>query len=190
MGLVGGIGAGKSQVAQILESLGAAVIDSDRMTHEELCDPKVIATLRRWWGGRVCTEEEKIDRRAVGAIVFDDPAELARLEQFLYPRLARRRDVLIASYNLDPSVRAIVLDAPKLYEVGLHEQCDSIIYVEADRATRLQRVAAARGWTGAELDKREKLLKPLDMKKAIADHLVVNHSNIHDLRSSVERVFS
>ena len=190
IGLAGGIGAGKSSVARLLESLGAAVIDSDRMTHEQYGDPEVKAVLRGWWGESVCPAGGEVDRRAVGNIVFHDPSQLARLEGLLYPRLARCREGLIAGYETDPQVRAIVLDAPKLYEAGLHELCDAVIFVDADWAARVERVAAARGWTEDELRRRENLLNPLDRKRTIADHVVVNHSSIGALRSEVERVFS
>ncbi len=190
IGLVGGIGAGKSSVARILESLGAAVVDSDRLSHEQFRDPEVVAQLRRGWGDGVCTARNEVDRRAVAAIVFADRDELDRLERLLYPRLARRREQLVTAYDRDPGIRAVVFDSPKLFEVGLNEQCDAVIFVEADRSVRLRRLAALRGWTDAELAKREKLLKPLDKKKAIADHVVVNHAAITELRSQVERVFS
>ena len=190
VGLAGGIGAGKSSVARVLESLGAVVIDSDRQCHAEFGDPEVVATIRRWWGDVVCGPGGEVDRQALARIVFDSPAELARLEGLLYPRLARRREELIAAYEADPQVQAIVLDSPKLFEAGLNELCDAVIFVDASRSVRARRLAESRGWTEETLQKRENLLKPLDMKRALADHVVVNHSSIAALRSQVERVFS
>ena len=190
LGLVGGIGAGKTFVATVFKELGAAVIDSDRLVHEELCDPEVAAELRQWWGGAVGTADGGIDRQAVAEIVFKNPGELDRLERLLYPRLARRRAALVADYQADPSVRAILLDAPKLYEAGVNKECDAVIFVEADRDLRMRRVAASRGWTEAELIRRENNLEPLDRKKALADYVVVNHSSVAELRSEIERVFA
>ena len=190
IGLAGGIGAGKSAVAVILESLGAAIVDSDRHAREEFRDPVVIATVRSWWGERVCPDGATLDRQAIAAIVFDDPAELARLEELLYPRLATRREELCKGYLADPGVCAIVLDSPKLYEVGLDELCDAVIFVGADRSIRMKRLAASRGWTEEELIKRENLLKPLDSKQEIADYTVVNHSQLVELRSEVERILA
>ncbi len=189
IGLAGGIGAGKSTVARILKSLGAAVIDSDALAHEELSDPGVIETLRSWWGDSICLPGG-LDRKAIAAIVFDCRDELERLEHLLYPRLHRRREELVAGYDSDPGVRAVVLDAPKLYEAGLGEYCDAVIFVEADRATRALRIEADRGWSEEELLRREKLQDPLDSKKARADYVVTNRSNRESLRADVERVFS
>lgn len=190
IGLAGGIGAGKSSVARVLESLGAMVIDSDRQCHAELDDPEVAAMLRRWWGDAVCGPGGEVDRQALAGIVFDKPAELARLEGLLYPRLARRREELLAAYEADPRVQAIVLDSPKLFEAGLNELCDAVIFVDASWSVRARRLAETRGWSEETLQKRENLLKPLDMKRALADHVVVNHSSVAALRSQVERVFS
>ncbi len=125
IGLSGGIGAGKSEVARIFESLGAAVIDSDRLAHEELDAPGVAKTLREWWGSSVCTSDERVDRKTIGAIIFDNPGERARLEALLYPRIRKRREALLEAYEFDPNIKAVVLDTPKLFEVGLDEICNS-----------------------------------------------------------------
>ncbi len=190
IGLVGGVGAGKSSVARILASLGSAVIDSDRLAHEELADPQVAAELRGWWGGEICRPDGTVDRKAVASIVFADRAQLERLEQLLYPRLHRRRETLVAGYDADPAVRGIVLDAPKLYEAGLGAYCDAVIFVEADRAERVRRVGASRGWSQEELQRREGLQDSLDVKKANADYVINNQTDMEALGSEVGRVFA
>ena len=190
IGLTGGIGCGKSSVARILECLGAAVVDSDRLSHEQLGDPEVIAVLRGWWGDSIFRPDGSVDRRAVAAIVFHDPAELARLQNLLYPRIEKRREELMAVYAADASVRAIVLDSPKLHEAGLGKLCDAVFFIDVNFKTRARRLAASRGWSASELARREKLLEPLDTKRSSADHVVKNNSDIDDLRSEIERVFS
>lgn len=190
IGLTGGIGSGKSTVASVLASLGAGVIDSDRLNHEQLADPEVVATLCSWWGEGVRSPEGRADRKALARIVFDDPAELTRLEGLVYPRIERRRQELIAAFIADPAVKAIVLDTPKLFEVGMNAECDAIVFVDVDREIRVRRVAESRGWTEDELNRRENLLNPLDKKKLVADHVVVNHLGIEELRTQVERLFS
>lgn len=190
IGLTGGIGSGKSTVAEAMRSLGAAVIDADAQVHEELKNPRVVDCLREWWGNEVVASDGTSNRQVIARIVFDNPAELKRLENLLYPRLAVRREALLKEFMADPNVSAVVLDAPKLYEAGLNEACDVVVFVEADRATRLARVASDRGWSETELDKRENLQIPLDTKKASADYVVHNHSSRDDLLSEVEPIFS
>lgn len=190
IGLAGGIGAGKSAVAEVMGSLGAVVIDSDRLAHQHLCDPSVISQLVSWWGSSILKEDGQVDRRALGNIVFERPAELRRLEALLYPKLEAERRVLVAQALADPAVRAIVLDAPKLVEVGLHEACDVVVVVVAERAVRVRRLLESRGWTEKELERREKLMDPLDKKLALADYVIDNHAGPAELRSQVESVFA
>ncbi len=190
IGIAGGIGAGKSTVARLLEELGAAVIDSDRLSHEQYRDPEVVATLCGWWGNSILTSAGEVDREAIARIVFEKPDERVRLEELIYPRIEQRRRELMAVYESDPRVKAVVWDAAKLIEVGLDEQCDAVIFVESEYAVRARRVKETRGWTEEELSRREKSQNPLDRKKAKADHVVKNHSSIEALRSQVEKVFA
>src|SRR6185295_19074935 len=89
VGIAGGIGSGKSQVAKLLGELGAVVIDADAMAHAELDDPEVRQTLTNWWGPGVVGTDGKIDRKRIGAIVFNDPAQRTRLEALVHPRIAQ-----------------------------------------------------------------------------------------------------
>lgn len=188
IGLTGGIGSGKSTVAAILHELGAAVIDADRLNHEELDSPEVLAQLRRWWGDQVAGPDGGADRAAIRRIVAADASQRRRLEHLVHPRIDRRRRELTARYQADPQVRAIVYDAPLLHEVGLVEQCDRILFVEADRAVRRERVRQ-RGWSDADFERFEESQWPLDVKRGRADYRVVNNSDLSDLRRQVEEVF-
>lgn len=189
IGLTGGIASGKSTVAGILEELGARVIDSDALTHEALRDPEVIRTFRGWWGERVCTADGCIDRAAMAEIIFENQAERSRMERFLYPLLKRRREALMGESDRDPAVRAIVINSPLLHEFGLDKICDLLVHVDCERASRQRRALATRGWTEEEFARREKLQKPLDMKRAAADYRVINDSSVEALRSQVKPLF-
>src|SRR5688572_14114774 len=123
IGLAGGIGAGKSTVAALLQDLGAGLISSDRLNHEELDRPEVRDQLRCWWGETVFTPDGQINRDAIRNIVSRDAEARRRLEQLVHPRIARRREALIVQYNADPQIRAIVLDSPLLFEAGLADRC-------------------------------------------------------------------
>lgn len=168
--------------------LGASVLDLDRFAHAELNHPGVRAELIGWWGGGVVDSSGAVDRAKVATIVFEDPAELARLEGLLYPRLTRVCLDLIDRLGRNEDVSAIVLDAPKLFEAGLDRHCDAVVFVEADQATRLERVARSRGWDERELLRRENLQNPLDSKRENADYIVINCGSIEHLGSQVERV--
>ena len=155
IGLAGGIGSGKSTVAGILEEFGAVVISSDRLNHEELNSPDVLAGLQSWWGPSVVTPDGRADRDVIRGIVRADAEARNRLEKLVHPRIAERRRGLTEKYEQDGCVSAIVWDSPLLYEAGLAEQCDTVIFVEADRDLRLERVRSERDWTEEDLDRLE-----------------------------------
>ncbi|NOT01113.1 MAG: dephospho-CoA kinase [Phycisphaerales bacterium] len=190
IGLAGGIAAGKSLVADELRRLGALVIDSDELIHQELAKREVVEALRGWWGEAACGSDGRVDRRKIGEIVFNDVAERVRLESYLHPRIEARRREMMAACDGDANVRAVVINAPLLYEVGLDAACDVVIFVECDRAKRVARAGNTRGWTEAEYDRREKAQKPLDAKAAAADHTVVNNSTVDALRSQIQTLFA
>jgi dephospho-CoA kinase len=190
IGLAGGIGAGKSEVARLLGRLGAAVVEADEVNREELRRPETIETLTRWWGRDVLCGPRELNRQRIAEIIFADSEQRKRLERWIHPRLAARRQERIAAYQAELRVRAIALDAPLLFEAGLADDCDVIVFVEADRAVRLARVARDRGWTEEELDRRENAQKPLEFKRDCADYVVSNNSGLDALAAQVTRVFS
>lgn len=189
VGIAGGIGSGKSQVAKILGELGAVVIDADAMAHSELEEAEVRQTLTNWWGADIVGSDGKLDRKRIGAIVFNDPNQRARLEGLIHPRIGERRDKMIEQASADPKVRMIVMDAPLLYEVGLDRICDSVIFVESDAAIRAERSEKIRQWTPGELERREKSQIPLDIKRKKADHICNNNSDLPALRQEVKGLY-
>ncbi len=174
LGVVGGIGAGKSAVARSLAARGFVIVDSDRAAHEALERPAVRETLRSWWGERVLTPEGRVDRRAVAAIVFADAAQRARLEALVHPIVKEARVEAIRNAGA-ANARGVVVDAPLLYEAGVDQECDAVLFVDAPRELRLERVDE-RGWDAPEFDRREASQLPLDEKRRRADVVVINDS--------------
>jgi dephospho-CoA kinase len=190
IGLVGGIGSGKSLVARQLAALGCGVIDSDQLARQALEQPMVRDQLVGWWGPKVLGPDGRVDRRAVGDIVFKQPAERQRLEALVHPQVHQARAALRHQFELDPRIRALVEDMPLLMEKGFDRSCDVVVFISASREVRLRRVQASRGWGSAELDRREKAQMPLDSKAARADYIVENNGDEVQCHAAVNRVLS
>ena len=190
IGIIGGIGSGKSAVAGQFAREGCAVIDSDALGHEVIQLPEVKAELRQWLGAGVFDEQGRVNRKAVGKLVFADPVKLERLNGMIHPRIGRQRDALMVRYMADPAVRAVVWDTPLLLETGLNRECDAVVFVKASEEIRRERVAKTRGWSAAELEKREKSQIRLDKKALVADYYVDNNGDEVASLLQVQRVLS
>jgi len=178
LGLVGGIGAGKSAVARELESRGALILDSDSRAKAVLETPEARETLVAWWGPEIL-HEGKVDRKRVADIIFADVAQRRRLEAFVHPKLhqGRRVDIEAASAR---GVRIIVIDAPLLLEAGVDKECDAVVFVDAPREQRLERVRS-RGWNDAELTRREAAQMPVGEKRARSTYVIENKGDMVSL---------
>ena len=183
IGLTGGIGAGKSTVAGILSTMGCVVSDSDRDAAAVLETPEVKEQLKAWWGDRIVATDGTLDRSAIAARIFDDPRERGRLENLVHPLVHARRRKRFE--EAPPGVRALVIDAPLLFEAGLDEECDAIIFVDAPRELRVQRVTSERGWDESEIDRREAAQLPVDEKRSRATAVITNNAAADRLEEGV-----
>ncbi len=188
IGIAGGIGSGKSEVARLLGTMGCVVSHSDDDVREVLARPEVRDTLAQWWGRGVLTASGEVDRRAVARLVFGDEAQRRRLEDLVHPLVEEKRMRSWQDAAAEGSVAAFVIDAPLLFEAGLDRQCDAVIFVDAPEAVRLERVRASRGWDAAELQRREKNQWPLETKRERADHLIINDGDVADLQRRVRSI--
>lgn len=183
IGLVGGIGSGKSEVGGILRTVGCLVCDSDALVRNLYRTPELKSQLQAWWGPGIVDEGGQIDRLAVGAIVFKDPIERARLEAFIHPRVETERAKLFEA--APPGTRALVIDAPLLLEAGLADACTRIWFIDAPEQLRRTRVMTSRGWTADELARREAAQWSLDRKRAAAHDVLRNDGDPASLREQV-----
>jgi len=189
IGLLGGVGSGKSSVARILESLGATVVDADRITGECLDDPKVRQKIESSFGKQVIGDSGSVNRKVLADLVFTDERNRQELHTIIHPEIRERmREQIDRVRSLDRSVW-IVIDAPLLFESPFKAECDLLIMVQVPLETRVERVKAERGWSGEELERRESTQTSLE-EKARAAHVVVDNSgSLEDLEKRVEELF-
>jgi dephospho-CoA kinase len=190
IGIVGGIGSGKSFVAKLFGELGCLVISSDEQVREAYESDEVKSVLKQWWGESVFDAKGEVRKSAVAEKVFGDEAERTRLEQLLHPIVTRKREEVMRKKASDPTIKAFVWDTPLLLETGLEKQCDAVVFVEADEKTRLARVIGQRGWDAGELIRREKSQLGLDKKRGLSHHVIVNTADAAYARRQVQEVLS
>jgi dephospho-CoA kinase len=188
IGIVGGVGAGKSTVAAELVRLGCELIDADAIGHELLRGPTVRREVRKRWGAGVFSADGQVSRRALAAAVFGRRRELAALNRIMHHRIRRRMERRIAQLRRDPSVPGVVLDAAVLLEAGWDDLCTHVLFVRAPAGLRARRVSAARGWDRRTWRAREKSQISLDTKVKGCYGVVDNSSSVSHLRRQVRRV--
>ena len=192
VGLVGGIGAGKTTAAQALAARGGAVVDCDALGHAALDDPAVRRRVVDRWGYRanLVRPDGSFDRRALAGIVFADPAERAALEGIVFPWIGEQAMLAIRRAQADPAARFVVVDAAVMLEAGWSDVCDRIVYVDAPAGVRLARVAARSGWTAADLAAREAAQWPAAAKLQRADAVLTNDAGPDRLQEQVDRLLT
>ena len=166
LGVVGGVGSGKSAVARLVAGAwGADLIDGDAAGHETLARPEVAAEVAAEFGD-VLDASGAVDRRKLGPIAFADAAAMARLEAILHPRMRRRFEADIAAAGA--AGRPVVFDAAVLLEAGWRDLCDSVAFVDAPDDVRRSR-AVGRGWSEERWRSAEASQWPVARKRAAAD---------------------
>lgn len=188
IGVTGGIGSGKSLVANILKENGCVVADADENTKVVLHRKEVQQQLVEWWGAKVLDDNGNVDRAFVASIVFNEENELNKLESLIHPLVRKLQE---ETFNNAPKdAIGLVIDAPLLMESGLNTLCDVIIFVDSPFETRLKRVVEHRSWNEEQLRKRGASQIGLDTKRSSADHIIINDGDIAHIEQQTRSVLS
>ena len=189
IGLTGGIATGKSSAARLLEQRhGLPVLDADLYAREALGpgQPATEAVLERF-GTEVASSSGVVDRRALGAIVFNNPDQRHWLEQLVHPIVRQRFDQELMRLEAKP---AVVLMIPLLFESGLERICSETWLVDCDESQQLQRLMARDRLSAAEAQARINAQWPLAKKRPLADVLISNRSDTAALSAQLAAALS
>lgn len=181
IGLVGGIAAGKSKVASLFSAHGIEHVDADLHAKAVSEAPEVLAEVASILGPEF-VRDGQLDRARLGEHVFRDPEAKARLEAIVHPRVRQR--IVTALDRARAEGRSTLLDVPLLFEAGLYEQCDTIVFVAASDEVRKER-ARTRGWDEDELPRRERNQLPLAEKRARSQHVIDNDGELAETERAV-----
>jgi dephospho-CoA kinase len=186
VGIIGGIGSGKSLVAAEFAAHGGHLIAADQLGHEALRQPDIKARVVARWGETLLDATGQIDRKRLAAIVFADANERQALEAMTHPYIGRRIGEEIAKARSRSDVRLIVLDAAVLVEASWQGVCDHVVFVDAPREARLRRLTEKRGWSVQELEKRQRAQMSTDEKRRHADAIVENSGTPEHVAAQVQ----
>jgi len=186
--LTGGIGSGKSTVAQLLRSRGAVIVDADAIARE-IVEPgqPALKDIRESFGPEVISAAGRLDRTRLAEIVFADADALARLNTITHPRIAQRSAELLARA---PADAVVVYDMPLLAEQGPAALTgwDRIIVVDCPDDTRLQRLVE-RGLDVDDAGRRIAAQATREERLAVADIVIDNSGDLPTLEIQVDRLW-
>jgi len=185
LGITGTFGSGKTTVARIFKSLGARIIDADRISHQ-LTRPqtKIYKKIVSIFGRDILKEDKTINRKRLAYIVFENENLLKRLNRILHPEIIRVIKQRISAYKS----KIIVLDAPLLIEAGLKGLVDKLIVVKITRKKQIERIQKKFALTKAEILKRIKSQIPLSLKVRLADFVIDNSKTKRETKRQVEKI--
>ncbi|MBF0291361.1 MAG: dephospho-CoA kinase [Nitrospinae bacterium] len=191
IGLTGGYASGKSLVSGFFAELGAVVLDADKLA-VEVVEPGTegLLSVAERFGHDVLKEDGSLDRKKLGAIVFNNPARLVELEEMIHPLiralLFRRADKAL---ERDPKT-VVIADVALLFEKGLYSQMEKTIAVTCDPEQQVERAMRRDCVTEAEAKKRASLQWTMDKKAAMADYVVDNSGSPKKTKDRVGEIWS
>ncbi|GAA6862410.1 dephospho-CoA kinase [Helicobacter pylori] len=182
--LTGGIGTGKSTTIKILESQGYHILDADKIAHQLLQENRF--KIAQHFGSDIL-EKGILDRKKLGAIVFQNANELKWLEDFLHPLI--RECMLKKAYELEKNHQAYFLDIPLFFEVGgkKYYPVSKVVLVYAPRVLQIERLLERDKLKEAEILQRLACQMDIEQKRAMSDYIIDNSSGLKDLAKQVER---
>jgi dephospho-CoA kinase len=185
--LTGGIATGKSHVLAAFAARGVPTIDADLLAHEVVAPgTPAAAAIGRRFGPDVVGSGGEIDRRKLGAIVFNDPAARRDLEAIVHPAVYAAIERWFEL--LPPNTTAAVADIPLLFETGHDHDFDVVVVAACEPEEQMRRVMARDGLTESEARSRVDAQLPIAEKVARADYVVSTAGTLGETSARVEEV--
>lgn len=186
VGLTGGIACGKSTVARLLQARGAAIVDADRIARDVVAPGTPgLAALANAFGAEIIKEDGTLDRPRLGARVFADATERARLNAIMGPLIADESARRLAAAQAP----VVVYDAALIVEWGLADRFRPLVVVTAPPEVQRSRLMARDGLSAAAADARIASQIPVADKARLADHVIDNGGDSESLAEQVEALW-
>ncbi|MDR1623049.1 MAG: dephospho-CoA kinase [Synergistaceae bacterium] len=195
MAITGDVGAGKSTVAKMFRSLGGFLIDADRVVAELWQTPEMTAAAVGRWGEAVLGESGHVRHQAIAERIFDDRVEYDWVTGLVHPRvmkeIERQIECQIEGRIQCPTEtrRWGIVEIPLLFEAGVAPWVTVTAFVTASKETRAAR-CRQRGWSEAEMTKRESFFLPGKERMERSDYVIHNDGGLRELEEAVEEVYT
>lgn len=174
IGITGNIGSGKTTVCRLFELLGVPVFYADYHAKKVMTEDLVLVeAIRKTFGKEAYFEDQTLNRKYISSIVFNNDAELKKLNALVHPAVFRAFDVWAEQYQLK---NYVLKEAALLFESGSDQQCDQTIVVSATLDERVKRVMQRNNLSEEEVLGREKKQMPQVEKEAKADFIIQNEA--------------
>jgi dephospho-CoA kinase len=190
IGLTGPSGAGKGVVSHQFAAYGIPVIDADKVYHKLLIPPSAcLCELVQAFGPQILASDGTLNRKALGEIVFSDQEKLSKLNEITHRYVMASVREQINAYRLQ-NMRAVVLDAPQLFEAGADKDCDVIVSVLADPSIRVERIVQRDGITEDAARHRIASQKSDDFFRAHAHYVIENNGDLSAVIPTVQKILA
>lgn len=188
IGLTGQTGAGKSTVRELFKAKGAAVIDADAVSHDIVDnDLSCLTDIVEHFSCIVLNDKGKLNRKALGRIVFSDLKKLAVLNKIMFPYIVSAIKGKVTAYE-HAGAQMIVIDGATLIESGCSKMCSVLISVTAEEETRLTRIIHRDGISKRDAVRRVSAQHPEEFYIEASDYVIKNNGTPGDLEREAERV--
>lgn len=185
-GLTGGIGSGKSTVAELLEEYGVPVVSADELSRVVVAPgSEGLRLVVERFGPEILGEDGGLDRRKMAAVVFRDPERRRELEAILHPRIRDRFEQVLDALE-KAGHEVAVYEVPLLFERNLQGEMKAVILVTAPMDVRVARVRSRDDVTETEVRARIAAQMDEDQKRRRADYIIENDGSLDELRREVE----
>lgn len=186
LGLTGGIGTGKSTVANMLKKRGIPVVDTDLISREVIEYPEIIEKIKLEISNEVFDFNNKLDRKKMSEIVFKNQEKLKKLNEIMHPEILKK--MWLEVEKLKKNHKIIVLDIPLLFEINMEKEVDKILLIYVSKEIQLKRIMER------DCRSREEAIKiinsqiPLYKKREKSDYIIQNNDSLENLEKKLEKI--
>lgn len=183
--ITGGIGTGKSSVSTILRLYGYTIVDADKVAHQVLNNNT--SSVVELFSESILGEDNQIDRKKLGKIVFGDYRQKKKLEDLLHPKI--RNEILSMANQLESYSQYYFLDIPLFFEVGGKKTYDvaEVLLIYAPNELQLKRIIARDGISQEDAIKRIEAQMDIEEKKLQSENIIKNTKGLKELQEEIEK---